>query len=96
MKKKYTNEDIDAIIVELTEAFELATQTYKLALSGRDSNRAKKELLRENTRGTVVNRYQCDFAWILHDIKTGPICFIEDNIEKGYELIIHLKKISET
>lgn len=94
-EKNYTHEDITSIMSELTELFEDAISAYKLALTSRESNRAKKELLRDNARGTVVHRYQSDFAWILHDIQCGPMCLIENNIEEAHELIIHLKKIAQ-
>ena len=92
--KRYTDEDISAIIAELIDLFEAASDAYKLALTGRESNRSTKELLRGSSRGTVIHRYQCDFAWILHDIRCGPLCHIEDNINEAHELINHLKKIA--
>lgn len=92
---KYSDDDLKSIIVELTELFETAKQTYRLALSERTSNRSKKELMRGNSKGTTINKYECDFAWILYDIQCGPICFIEDKIQEAHDLIIHLKNISE-
>jgi hypothetical protein len=94
IKKHYKIQDIENIIAELAELFNIAVETYRLALDGRDSNRSKKELLRGNVRGTVVHKYQCDFAWILYDIQCGPLCLIEDSITDAHELINHLKKIS--
>lgn len=94
MTKKYTNTEIDAIIDEISENFNSACQLYKLALSARDSNRSNKELLRGNTKGTTIHKYQCQIAWVLHDIKCGPICFIEDNIIEANNIISHLRSIA--
>lgn len=91
---KYSKTEIDDIIVRLTYEFEIACQTYRLALSSRNSNRAKKELSKGNTRGTTTHKYQCEFSWILHDIATGPTAFIDDRIQDARDIISHLSNIS--
>jgi hypothetical protein len=83
--------DIRVII----EEFEAACVTYKLALTSRTSNRSVKELTRQNTRGTTIHKFQCEFAWILHDIQCGPKCQVYDNIEKSKELINHIFEVSK-
>lgn len=96
MKKKYQESEVPKLVSYLTERFELACQTYRLTLTTRDSNRAKKEINRGNTRGTNIHKFQCSFAWILHDIQTGPRCFIDDRVNEAEDLIAHINKISNT
>lgn len=96
MKKRYKETDVPALLSRLTERFEQACATYRLALATRDSNRAKKELSRENSRGTNIHKFQCNFAWLIHDIQKGPRCQIEDRVEDAEELISHINKISNT
>ena len=84
------------LIADLNESFEKACETYKLALSSRTSNRAKKELSRGNSKGTNIYKFQVNFSWILHDIRCGPICFIDDREADARSLIDHIYSISET
>lgn len=94
-KKKRTTQEIETIINDLTFIFEEACDLYRDALKKRKSNRSEKELLRDNSRGTNIHKFQTKFAWILHDIKCGPRFFIDDNIDEAYDLINHIKTISD-
>lgn len=93
-KRKYTEDEIDTAIRTLSEDFENSCEVYKIVLSKRDSNRSKKELLRFNKKGTNIHKFQSNFSWLLHDIKTGPKCFVEKVIEEANELILHIKNIT--
>lgn len=90
-----TEVEIDKLIKELTKEFEVACKTHNSVLGERESNRAKKELLRGSSKGTRLHYYQTEFSWILHDIKMGPIFFIEDNVEKAKKLIEDINKIAD-
>jgi hypothetical protein len=94
MKKRYKESEVPALVASLTERFETACSTYRLALSTRDSNRSKKELTRGNSRGTNIHKFQCNFAWIIHDIQKGPRCQIDDRVDDAEDLISHINKIS--
>lgn len=94
MRNNYTHEDIEKIIYKLTKEFEQSCEHYYDALVDRKSNRALKELAKRNLRGSRLYDFQSDFSWILHDIKCGPICFIEENVEKAQNLINSINDIS--
>lgn len=96
MKRKYKESEVPGVVEGITQKFEDACATYKLALSMRESNRAKKELFRGNTRGTSIHKFQSNFAWIVHYIECGHRCQIEDQLEEAEELIAHINKISNT
>jgi len=80
---------------DLTSKFEDACQEYKSTLATRTSNRATKELSRDNTRGTAIHKFQCNFAWILHGIQTDHESFIDHNVRRATGLIDHIGNISE-
>jgi len=94
MKIKYTINEIETNIAKLTVSFEDACDAYRDALKKRDSNRAIKERIGENSRGTSIHKFQTSFAWILHDLRCGPRCFAEDNINEAEDLIEHIQKIA--
>lgn len=87
--------DTESLIIELDNKFKEACENHNNALKERESNRAKKELLRGNSRGTRIYDYEVKFSWILHDIRMGPIAFIEENKEKAERLITEINKITE-
>lgn len=91
----YRESEIDEIIQELTDKFEEACGVYKTALSERTSNRSVKELSRDNSRGTVIHKFQCNFAWVLHAIKKDHESFVDSNIRKANTLIDHIRNISD-
>ena len=93
-RHKFSDLDVEQASRRLMEDFEQACQTYRLALSSRESNRSKKELMRGNTKGTSIYKFQCSFAWTLHNLINGPRCFAHKYIEDGEELISHIHKIS--
>lgn len=94
MSTAFTDDDIERIIAELTTDFEESCDHYYDVLVDRKSNRSIKELSKRNLRGSKLYSFQSEFAWILHNIKTGPLCFIEDEIKKAYELIGVIKSTS--
>ena len=96
MKTTYKESEVPGLVASLTGRFEDACMTYRLALSTRTSNRSKKELLKENCRGTNLHKFQCNFAWLLHDIQRGPRFFIEDRVIEAEELIAHIISISNS
>ena len=94
MKKKYKESEVPNLVADLIQKFEDVCTTYRLALSMRESNRAKKELSRGNTRGTSIYKFQTNFAWILHDIQYGHRYQIDNRVHELEELITHISKIS--
>lgn len=94
MNKKYKESEIPGLVADLTQKFEVACSTYKLALSMRESNRSKKELARGKNRGTNIHKFQSTFAWILHDIQCGYRYQIDDRVQEVNELIVHINRIS--
>ncbi len=80
---------------DLTFKFEDACLAYKIALSKRTSNRATKELSRNNSRGTAIHKFQCNFAWILHGIQCDHESFVDHNVYKATGLIEHIDNIAE-
>lgn len=94
MKKKYKESEVPSLVADLIQKFEDACTAYKLVLSMRESNRAKKELSRGNSRGTNIYKFQSTFAWILHNIQCGYRYQIHDRIREANELIAHINRIS--
>ena len=94
MKKYYSELDVEQEARRLTDEFGEACSVYKLALSSRDSNRAKKELMRDNIRGTSIYKFQYSFCWAIHNLTNGPRCFAQRHIDDLEELISHIHKIS--
>ena len=92
----YRVTDLPDIILTLTEDFETACDVYKGALENRTSNRAVKELIRGNTKGTAIHRFQCQFSWTIHELVYGPQCFIDSNIRRLHDLVEHINKSSES
>jgi hypothetical protein len=95
-KKTYTEIEIDRAIAGLSESFEAACDLHKSTLASRESNRSKKELSKENMRGTNLHKYQSNFAWIIHDMKFGPLCMVEANIAEARSIISHINNVSNT
>ena len=96
IKRSYTAQDIQGIVVSLNESFEAACGTYRDALSNRTSNRSTKELMRGNANGTTLHKIQCNFAWIMHELTCGPKHFVDNNTQKANELINHINNIAIT
>ena len=92
---KYNSYDTARITAELTSKFEDACKTYKSTLAERTSNRATKELSRDNSRGTAIHKFQCNFAWILHGIQCDHESSIDYNVRRATGLIDHIGNISE-
>jgi len=90
----YNSEATSTEIANLTERFENVCYKYKATLSARDSNRSSKELSKGNIRGTTIHKFQCNFAWILHDIECGPRYFMDSAIQNANRLINHIAEIS--
>ena len=82
-------------ISDLIYEFEKACAVYKDTLKARESNRAKKELARGNIKGTNIHKFQCTFAWILHELDVGHYSKRERYIEEAKSLITHIISISE-
>ena len=95
-RRFYTEYDIDRRVTQLKDEFEAACQAYKDALGSRESNRAKKELMRGNTKGTNIYKFQVQFAWILHDIHQSSSGFAEKKIQEAEGLISHIHKICDS
>jgi glucuronate isomerase len=93
-KKSYTAVEIDRAITDLIESFEVACELHKTTLASRESNRARKELTKENMRGTNLHKFQSNFAWVIHDMTHGAICMVEDNISEATSIISHINNIS--
>lgn len=96
MKTTYKEYEVPTLVSDLKYRFEEACLTYRQALESRSSNRAKKELVRDNTRGTNMHKFQVSFSWIIHDIQTGPRFSIVDRITEAVDLIDHIIKISNS
>lgn len=92
----YDTADLPDILGTLNTEFEEACVIYKDALQARTSNRATKELMRGNTKGTSIHRFECQFSWTVHELECGPKCFMDSNIRRAYGLIEHIKKSSES
>jgi len=90
----YSDDERKIISDELTERFETACSLYRIELASRNSNRAQKELARENTRGTSIHKFQCNFAWILHSISCDHESLIDNSIYQANALIDHINSIS--
>jgi hypothetical protein len=90
----YTESEINRIIEELTKEFSLACEHYNNTLIERASNRARKELSKRNLRGSKMHRFESDFAWIIHNIKMGPVCLVDDEVQDACELINVIKSTS--
>ena len=82
-------------VSDLVYEFEKACDHYKSALKARESNRAKKELSRGNTKGTNIHKFQCQFAWIIHEMTTGHGSQRERLIKEAKSLTSHIITISE-
>ena len=82
-------------VSDLAYEFEKACNTYKDALRVRESNRAKKELSRGNVKGTNLHKFQCSFAWIIHEMKIGHYSKRERCVQDVKNLILHIINISE-
>ena len=91
----YHEEELTSLIAELTERFEEACDIYKKALSSRTSNRATKELSRDNSRGTAIHKFQCNFAWLIHSIQKEHESLVDSNIKQANMLINHICTISD-
>ena len=81
-------------IRRLTQSFEDACEKYKDTLRERTSNRSSKELSRGNTRGTAIHRFQCNFAWIVHELEMSHYSTAPYHISKALELIDHINNIA--
>ena len=90
-RRKYQDYTVSDLVYE----FEEACEKYREALKGRESNRSKKELSRGNIKGTNIHKFQCNFAWIIHDMTVGHHNQRERNIEEAKSLIAHIISISE-
>ena len=85
----------DVTVSDLVYEFEKACDTYKETLKSRESNRSKKELVRGNTRGTNLHKFQCSFAWIIHEMTVGHFSKRERCVDDAKSLIAHIITISE-
>ena len=93
MRRRFNNDHYT--ISDLTYEFEEACEKYKETLRSRESNRSKKELSRGNTRGTNVHKFQCSFAWIIHEMTVGHYSQNKKYVEEAKSLIAHIISISE-
>ena len=91
MKIKYH----DYTTSDLAFEFLKACDVYKHALKSRESNRSKKELTRGNAKGTNLHKFQCNFAWIIHEMLVGHNSAKSKHIEEAKSLIAHIITISE-
>ena len=91
MRNKYH----DYTTSDLAYEFRKACEVYKNALKARESNRSKKELTRGNTKGTNLHKFQCNFAWIIHEMAVGNYSAKSKHIEEAKSLITHIISISE-
>lgn len=91
MRRQYQEYSISDLIYE----FEKACEVYKTALRSRESNRAKKELVRGNIKGTNLHKFQCSFAWIIHEMTVGHYSKRERCAGEAQSLISHIISISE-
>ncbi len=82
-------------ISDLAFEFEKACITYKDALKSRKSNRSKKELTRGNVKGTNLHKFQCNFAWIMHEMSVGHYSKRGRCVDEAKTLIAHIISISE-
>jgi len=82
-------------VSDLSYEFEKACATYKDALKTRESNRSKKELTRGNVKGTNLHKFQCNFAWIVHEMSVGHFSKRERCTDEAKTLIAHIISISE-
>ena len=85
----------DYTVSDLAYEFEQACDKYREALKARESNRSKKELSRGNIKGTNIHKFQCNFAWIIHELTVGQYSQRERHIEEANSLIAHIISISE-
>ena len=91
MRQQYQEYTVSDLVYE----FEKACSAYKDALKLRESNRAKKEITRGNIRGTNLHKFQCSFAWIIHEMTIGHHSKYDRCTDDAKALIAHIITISE-
>ena len=94
MTESYNTQNIEHIIHDLTQRFDEGCEQYRQTLVQRKSNRSRKELSKRNLRGSRIHDYESDFAWLLHEIRMGPVCLIDENVDRAKKLINTIKDIS--
>ena len=93
MNKKYNAEKSENKPVSLTPEQIKNTVSF-LNRSFRETAEEFKARtgLNSNVRGTVLNHYQTEFAYVIDKIQRGPIFFAVQNIAEANDLISKLSK----
>lgn len=79
--KTLTTEQIEKSVSVLNRAFREAADEFK-----------SRTGITSNVRGTALNEYQTEFAYVIHEIQKGPVFFVIQRIAEANDLISKMSK----